>query len=1109
MKSWLLTAIPSLISVFLLMGCGQYRNRIDYSDSLTILNPASSNLVSQAVMDRLKRDLKGAEFADPSVLDATLQACLQTGRVLLVPGAAYVPSEQWYKLSRHIDNGGAVLFLGLNPGVNQGRFINKHYHSKKELEERLLKDAEAVNGFSEIQAWKHRNDTETVKGRVKVAKGLDWEWSGVNVETGPVHLWDVMTIDEVSTAEFNPDWNTFVFYAQGGHKTSRLVVECVKRDGSRYRAIVPVSTEWKQVILGAGDFYYVSGGLNERSSHTLLRLSDIHTMSIGISMAVAPQEPGEHWYALSNIRMVDNPLSGEDTDKITTRIPPFMRDNSYYTFRGWQLVSGDQHLFTGKVSMQTLFPESRSWASTEDSGLRWIPLASSVNSRKEILGWPASLILFQQQGGLVRRYGWIGMEVSKTSARVCQDVLQKAVERLHTGLFIYDIRHIQYTYDKDDIIDIAARWCSSENGVNMARLMAEIVTTDGVTLRRVMSPPTHPNEPIDISLGRVTRQDDKVVNYILRLTLLDARIQNRKYDAIDYPVKFMLEPESPPDNQRIMIFGDKIRQGRMPLFVSGLTYEPMQLRTLSEAMTTGAWLNGDRFDPQLLTRDLDVIKDLGINTIEVVYDEASQAEQLKYLIDICHERQIWISVVMQALNPLSPELDKAKVLCEAVDMRVQAQLFALCPDLTTEIDTYKKRCVWDAAWKEWILEQYGSVHHAEDVLNETLWYKNGQLTGPTDIDIKRGNASDKRLSVYKRFINDFTSRRIGWIKRWLEYQGYRQLFSVQVPLFLMPRSMGLLDLAAGAVHLDYLSPSPTMLYGDPEQFNALGFVTAYTRAVSDGKPVIWINPGWSVGKQPGAIDLAMQGYYYREFFDMIFSSDADGVISRRYPAGYNSSLHEDRGIINPDISWRPAADAIKQFNHQLRELVRKATPVWKTNVVECEYYSEGLHNLWWTQAIDDVKSEEQGGVLEFRLTDFGKKTTQLTPISIAGGAYTSPAPIVWANAEWGNVYSNNQRIQRGISGELNAHVRDHITCDVINTGPATWVASQNDRAQTVWIMAKRNGANPVYLAVETTSFGQHAEVKWIPSDVGTWYLRPYLKDVGAFGEGLVVEVRNR
>ncbi|MEM7394874.1 MAG: hypothetical protein AAF492_21290, partial [Verrucomicrobiota bacterium] len=479
--------------------------------------------------------------------------------------------------------------------------------------------------------------------------------------------------------------------------------------------------------------------------------------------------------------------------------------------------------------------------------------------------------------------------------------------------------------------------------------------------------------------------------------------------------------------------------------------------------------------------------------------------QLAYMLDETRNHQFHVILHLETLNPLRPDFQKAEALLEAIELKGRSDVVGLEIMRDAMLGPYRDRMELDYHWSEWIKEQYGSVRHAEAVVDKPLWtILEENLTGPVDQELITDGKHDTAVAVYRRFVDDYISRKTGVVRRFLKSSGYTPLICIRGGP--SGNSIGVdhgkfpVDLASGSVHADLLLPSGLGLHGNLDRFYETGFLSAYARGVSGGKPILWAGLGVPMPGHPDEADRENQERVFMNHFLLATRTYAGGLITGSY-----ADWGRTAGILNPDGSLRPAGKSFRGFVHRLRD--HKAIPrEWKGREVDRFASARGFMGLWdaWRET---YKQEIRDGQLqELRPLGFNTTTRNMPLKTLRGLPFDAPAPFQCANAEWGVIRNGEGFVPREYNQTVRVAPQSRLNLEWINTGAATWDASEETGDRTVWITAEHADRKPVRFEVPETGFGESVQIEWTPQDTGVWTLRGELKGVGAFGEPLHIEV---
>ena len=84
---------------------------------------------------------------------------------------------------------------------------------------------------------------------------------------------------------------------------------------------------------------------------------------------------------------------------------------------------------------------------------------------------------------------------------------------------------------------------------------------------------------------------------------------------------------------------------------------------------------------------------------------------------------------------------------------------------------------------------------------------------------------------------------------------------------------------------------------------------------------MWAEFGYSVWDNNRMKDdegaLKFQGNFYKDFYEMVLRSGANGTVCWWFPGGYRTGERSDYGILNPDRTWRPVTHVIHDYAPRL------------------------------------------------------------------------------------------------------------------------------------------------------------------------------------------------
>ncbi|MBI4559874.1 MAG: hypothetical protein HY706_19975 [Candidatus Hydrogenedentes bacterium] len=523
-------------------------------------------------------------------------------------------------------------------------------------------------------------------------------------------------------------------------------------------------------------------------------------------------------------------------------------------------------------------------------------------------------------------------------------------------------------------------------------------------------------------------------------------------------------------------------------FAHGINFWPLHVSGLDPKDYFLHWLTPQYYVPECLDQDLATLESLGVNLVSIQYHQAVEAPQLRDFVTRCGRHGIKVNIFLEDAHPTEPsagdDLSQRRYLelLKAADLAGNPHVFAYDLAWEPRLGTYQNRRKYDRRFEQWLVEQYGSVDHAEKLWNCPANRKDGKLTGPWDEQLiwtGPGVAPHRvMVAAYRRFADDLISRRYREVIRLARKIDATHLFGARTgyggtgtPGVVTQMQF---QLTSGAAHLDFVSPEG---YGyGPMNIADAAFVNQYARWAGNGKPTFWAEFGLSVWKG-GEPALKQQGELYTAFAEMAQRTGADGWAGWWYPGGYRVDENSDYGIIAPDRTPRPSAEVLRHTAASFREGSGALTP-GEPIVVDRDLAPQGLAAIVTEHSKVFAESYNAGKLPTVATAGTGLTSTNCPFISVGGVPFEKPSPTQFLNAE------------------ITVLKREPGTIEVelINTGEAIWMA---DDCHVV--VETTNGTRQLSLPKDVPRFGRRTvEI----NDVGSAQITMASTRFGTFGERL-------
>jgi hypothetical protein len=442
-------------------------------------------------------------------------------------------------------------------------------------------------------------------------------------------------------------------------------------------------------------------------------------------------------------------------------------------------------------------------------------------------------------------------------------------------------------------------------------------------------------------------------------------------DSISHRIELL--PDEPASPQEfVSVSGSHFRLGGKPWYMRGVNYRPDNQGGLPPL----DMLQRDRYDPEIIERDLEWMQSAGINMLSAIHasqpldpDAPAAYRDTQDFLNRCRRHGMKVFYFLPWGNPLNkPDVAAIKKHIAAAGLKEHPAILAW--ELAWEpihVPGAARHGMPDLVpdWNAWIVERYGSLAEAEHDWGFSLKRlaeappkparsKAGLAVpmrkarppaprvGPpagrvelADLPEARWCAShgpwDRAVAAFRRFFSDHIGRGYGDIIRELSDFDPQHLVTFRFGACGIPDKVRFADAHSAAVakHVSFLCPEGYNLQpGGPAQLSPAddirqgGLVTLYYRFLSREKPVVWMEFGYSVNGmntswKPGLehirpSELDHQRTEFAHFYQMFLESGARGAAPWWLPGGFRLGENSDFGILEPDGSPRPACQVLRE-----------------------------------------------------------------------------------------------------------------------------------------------------------------------------------------------------
>ncbi|HOW19014.1 MAG TPA: hypothetical protein PLC79_08255, partial [Phycisphaerae bacterium] len=674
------------------------------------------------------------------------------------------------------------------------------------------------------------------------------EWA-LHVVVSKLDGWDTFMSPE-TTGAFAPGHRLTVLSARGGPETPQLAVEWIEKDGSRWIAVIPLSSEWRRYVLAPGDFLYWESIPTRGRGGDCFRPENAVKLSVGVAFSHTGRLGGRREYWIGAIGTA--PVTPEyEQSASASPSPPMDTLSPGYKFFECHDVADLRTRSDQALLPPTAFPvppgirspHPRASGAGFDKGRAWrfVPLIEARTADGQWRGTPATLLVHADgafKGGIWASFG-IG-DAAWYRSPVVMKALGQVLRRMRQGVFLVDAGTNFYTYFDDQEIRFGVRAVNLSDAPR-GDLVACVVLADADSGRQVVSRrwPLALNPAQEATLADAWKPPEwPEQGFRVSAEILDGG------EVIDRVVHEAHLWRPRPGKTFVTIRnGDFHLDGRR-WRAHGVNYMPSSGVATEDGPYFEYWLGARSYDPEVIERDLQHIRDLGLNAVSIFIDHVSlRAQNFLDLLRRLDRVGLKANVALRPSWPLDFKFAPIREILEYYRLPQHDAVFAF--DLAWEpmFGPHEERTRWDADWEAWIVERYGSVTAAEKDWSFPVPRTHaGKVTNPSAEQIDADGPWRRMTAAYRRFLDTLLHRQYSAARRLVRSADPNHFVSFRMaeagnPTF---RWQGRIpyDFAGLAAAVDFLAPEAYGRIGDWQQVKPGWFEFEYARWAAPRKPMV-------------------------------------------------------------------------------------------------------------------------------------------------------------------------------------------------------------------------------------------------------------------------------
>lgn len=1033
----------------------------------------------------------------------------------VIPQAETYPGKGLEPLRRYARTGGHLIALGAPAFDRIVQKIGGKWLDNAQLTEQLRSTKARVTmvqmAMTSASGWRRSSNDLAGKAIVSVGPGgANAPSAALHVRIGNLTGWETYRSPAWRVGPGTQD-TLLTFAAKGGPATTALVIEVGERDGSRWMATVPLSTGWRRYAVGQSSFTLWDpdhkskrGGLDDSG----LSLSRAASVTVGLAFSHARLPGGKHEFWVSDIGAAPGPKWDRyeapvlDTLSPAYKCYPVRHVGQMDGSAGALLVGApvpaapsDRVLSTHPRAAAVGFDRARRW--------RWIPLIQT-RSGGEVRGTAATLIVHRNDG--FRHGRWASLTVADPAYYRRPDVQRYVValaEAMISQPMLVEGGSQYFGYFPDEPVRLGARVA----GPGAA----------GCKVRIAIRPAGGRTQLWQRTLGTTADGGERVASAEwtpLRLTsprylvVVDLLRNGKVVDHLAHEVTVRVPK---PESHFVSTSGTQFVCHGKIWRAHGVNYMPSSGIGMEDGNYFEQWMSSEAYDPQVIERDLKRVQAMGFNMVSAfVYAQAAGNHNLVDFLNRCDAHGLKVNLSLRPGTPLAFEWPAIGTIITANRLAYDDTIIAY--DLAWEPawGGYDQRKSWDGEWRRWIADRYGSVENAERDWGCSAPRAGGQVTSLSDADVSSKSTVARMAAAYRRFLDDFLSRKHMEARQKIRTVDPRHLLSFRMSIAgdptAPPESMAY-DFTGLARNMDFVSPEGYGRIGDRQRVKPGWFTVAYGHAVAPNRPVVWAEFGYTLW-DPASASPAPKGApfaeqwnrrwyppatikftdaYYRAFYDIALKSGASGTICWWYPGGFRVGENSDFGVIEPDGTWRSLSRIIKAYSVRFADNAPKSPDTWIE--IDRDKHPDGLYGIYQEVGKAFWSQIQSGHMPGLRVIGTGTTSANAPLVAVGGAACNGQNPPRFLNAEFERLEIQSADgtwvpvPYEGATIDVNADKPIEVRAILGNTGVAEWLAGATDGG-VVLSVTSETGSWHLPLPASVPHLGQSAVVAGsLPADV--------------------------
>lgn len=757
--------------------------------------------------------------------------------------------------------------------------------------------------------------------------------------------------------------NVIGFYAKALQNTKTITMVLIQKNGDIYKTRVTPTTSYEYFLLSKRDFIFSGNRSGNSRSSQYVDFSQVSFIQFGLALSHAYSVAGEHAFFIDELSTACVAVLNDNTTVIDGLCPeykfyPVTNCVTMKSYCNQAFVSPCE--WTPPSDLFSFSPRPQSTGIDKQRRFRFVPLIEAYDEKELRCGYAAYMLLNFCCGERKSKNNKSTIIAFTTNDNIFYqnggaNAVCEAIASLYQPAILLEGGSNEYVYFEDEkrailgavvlVRDSAQIQVKFEyrNTTFLYDLdeLCIVPNDDGLDLRLIAFEDTPCESRVCVSLLRNDVVCDTLSHDIL--IHVDKPQEERKFASI---------------NENEVIIDGK------PTRFFGVNYMPTSNIGLETGEEFEHYVAGFAYDPDIIGTDLKRIRDVGLNAVSLFmhYNPSIQSYNILHLVELCQRNGLYVDLSIRPnANPFS--FNRKEISEMITKYRFENNDNIVAYDIAWEryVGTYdvcygnfNGRKSFDKAWREYILNRYGSVEIAQAMWGVDIpQNKDGEIIGVSDDMLREDGAHNAMVAAFRNFIDNTVAYHHIKAVEYIKSLDPNHLISARtgdastIPL-VDPGIYGY-DYKSLSSALDFMSPESYALTDNYSNMRQGVFTNVYARYANPNNVTQWKEFGKSIWTGSNFIDNGIsegfQAEYYRRFFQMLLTGHTSGLYAWWWAGGYRVGEISDFGIIGPDGSDRPVTTVFREYADKFLNapLLKKSQ---KQFFIDRDTHADGLKSVY-------------------------------------------------------------------------------------------------------------------------------------------------------------------